>query len=688
MPGYCKGGQECIRFCKSNSTGNFHGIGLIHRRYCVILTTAQIRRHFIEMGIFLMLVPLALPAARKNALIVSKNLKRGNKGMKRKILSLVLALVLFLGLTLPASAALRTIEEMKPDEVRTIATDGGATGYSWSSSDPLVATCTNNDSPKSIVTAKKPGTAVITVTCTRQKPDLIVDPITKKPVATTTTYVDRDTCTIVVKDPAAPTPPRISSLPAPSKSYGSAGDDVSGIITDIRGFNCGVVPVKYNELWGLADAELKLLTPFQFTSIGTVTDSGYLSVRLDGKAFVINTKGEVVYAHSASTSKDTVACENGYIRVKRVYDTSSSAFKNEYYNYKGEQITYSQANDLEAEWDNRLEALGTLIYDRPKDGDNGKTVWLFCLPTDRYEDNPATAARVPAYDGCDAGSSIQEGLLVVSQRYDIPHLCGAVDKDGKLVIPCEYDVLYASSGGWLAYKQGNRCGLLKNPVNPPSETAAAPADSSPAKPSTTVAPAKPVAPSVSSSSDFTIENGVLTKYNGKGGNVTIPDTVTEIGEKAFYECMDLTSVVMPDTVEKIGERAFYGCWYLNSVKVSSSLREIGESAFWRCNALTSFEFPDSIREVRKYAFKGCRNLTSASFPVGLERISEEAFYGCQQLKSVTIHSKTVDLGRWVFGTIDDHLQRVPIPGLTITAPEGSTTEAYCKENGLSFKPLA
>lgn len=604
--------------------------------------------------------------------------------MTRKILSLALALALCLGLTLPASAALRTIEEMIPDEVRTIATDGGATGYSWSSSDPSVADCTNNDSPKSVVTAKKPGTAVITVTCTRQKPDLIVDPITKKPVATATTYVDRDTCTIVVKAPSAPT----FSLPAPSKSYGSAGDDVSGIITDIRGFNCGVVPVKYNELWGLADAELKLLMPFQFTSMGTVTDSGYLSVRLDGKAFVINTKGEVVYAHSASTSKDTVACENGYIRVKRVYDTSSSASKNEYYNYEGEQITYSQANDLEAKWDNRLEALGTLIYDRPKDGDNGKAIWLFCLPTDRYEDHPATAARVPAYDGCDAGSSIQEGLLVVSQRYDIPHLRGAVDKDGKLVIACEYDMLYASSGGWLAYKQGNKCGLLKNPVNPPSETAAASADSSPSKPSTPVTPAKPVARSAPSDSDFTIENGVLTKYNGKGGKVTIPDTVTEIGEKAFYECTSLTSVVMPDTVERIGKRAFCDCWYLNSVKVSSSLREIGEFAFWDCDALTSFEFPDSIREVGKYAFASCENLTSLSFPVGLERISKEAFYGCQQLKSVTIHSKTVDLGQWVFIIMEDHLQRVPIPGLTITAPAGSTTEAYCKENGLPFKPLA
>lgn len=610
--------------------------------------------------------------------------------MKKKVLSLLLSLSLLAGLQIvPAGAYLRTIEEMKPGEVRTISTEGGATHYSWSSSDPSVATCTNNGTSKSVVTAKKPGTAVITVTCTRRKPDLVKDPITGKFVTGTTTYEDRDTCTIVVKDPSAPTPPKVSSLPAPSKSYGSVGDDVSGIITDIKGFNCGVVPVKYNDLWGLADANLKLLIPFQFSSTGRVTDSGYLYVRLDGKAFVINTKGEVAYAHSASTSKDTVTCENGYIRVKRVYNTSSSAFKNEYYNYKGEPITYSQANELDAEWDLKLEAQGVLVYDRPKDGNNGKTVWLFCLPTDQYKDNPATAVRVPAYDGCDAGSSIQEGLLIVSRRYDIPHLCGAVDKNGKLVIPCNYDTLYNSSGGWLAYKQGDKCGLLKNPVNPPSEPETKPADSSsPAKPSTPDASTKPAAPATSSSSDFTIENGVLIKYNGKGGKVTIPDTVTEIGEKAFYECTDLTSVVMPDTVTKIGKRAFYFCFDLSSVKVSSSLREIGDQAFWNCSALTSFKFPDSIREIGNLAFSACDNLTSISFPVGLERISKEAFAGCLKLKSVTIHSKSADIGKRVFTIFGNSAHLIPNSGLTVTAPSGSTAETYCKENGLSFKPLS
>ncbi len=59
--------------------------------------------------------------------------------------------------------------------------------------------------------------------------------------------------------------------------------------------------------------------------------------------------------------------------------------------------------------------------------------------------------------------------------------------------------------------------------------------------------------------DFVIENGVLQKYNGPGGDVTIQEGVTEIGECAFEDCTGLTSVTIPKSVTKIGYNVFTNC---------------------------------------------------------------------------------------------------------------------------------
>ena len=59
--------------------------------------------------------------------------------------------------------------------------------------------------------------------------------------------------------------------------------------------------------------------------------------------------------------------------------------------------------------------------------------------------------------------------------------------------------------------------------------------------------------------DFVIENGVLQKYNGPGGDVTIPAGVTKIGECAFEDCTGLTSVTIPESVTEIGYNVFTNC---------------------------------------------------------------------------------------------------------------------------------
>ncbi len=64
---------------------------------------------------------------------------------------------------------------------------------------------------------------------------------------------------------------------------------------------------------------------------------------------------------------------------------------------------------------------------------------------------------------------------------------------------------------------------------------------------------------MSNASDFVIENGVLKKYVGLGGDVVVPEGVTEIGEWAFSRIDTLTSILIPDHITSIGKWAFFHC---------------------------------------------------------------------------------------------------------------------------------
>ena len=65
--------------------------------------------------------------------------------------------------------------------------------------------------------------------------------------------------------------------------------------------------------------------------------------------------------------------------------------------------------------------------------------------------------------------------------------------------------------------------------------------------------------------DFEIQNGVLIKYNGYAAEVIIPDSVTSIGERAFWYCRSLTSITIPGSVKEIGKNAFIRCKNLKTV---------------------------------------------------------------------------------------------------------------------------
>ncbi|MBO7215089.1 MAG: leucine-rich repeat domain-containing protein [Clostridia bacterium] len=100
----------------------------------------------------------------------------------------------------------------------------------------------------------------------------------------------------------------------------------------------------------------------------------------------------------------------------------------------------------------------------------------------------------------------------------------------------------------------------------------------------------------------------LTEYGRTLTNIVIPNSVTSIGDKAFYDCDSLTSVVIGDSVTSIGYRAFSGCDSLTSVTIGNSVTSIGDEAFSDCDSLASVTIGNSVTSIGDDVFYYCRKL--------------------------------------------------------------------------------
>jgi hypothetical protein len=211
--------------------------------------------------------------------------------------------------------------------------------------------------------------------------------------------------------------------------------------------------------------------------------------------------------------------------------------------------------------------------------------------------------------------------------------------------------------------------------------------------------------------DFAFNGVILTE-------ITLPASVTSIGNNAFSQCWSLTSVNIPAGVTSIGTNVFSECaalrnitidtdqlifttsrtWLtmfpadnlsvtfsknipnnafysasantrLKSVTIAAGVTSIGQQAFQNCTGLTSVTIPAGVTSIGQQAFQNCTSLTSVNIPASVTSIGNNAFDGCTNLADVTFAagSQRTTIGQQAFYNCAN------LVGVTFTAGSQLTT---------------
>lgn len=141
---------------------------------------------------------------------------------------------------------------------------------------------------------------------------------------------------------------------------------------------------------------------------------------------------------------------------------------------------------------------------------------------------------------------------------------------------------------------------------------------------------------------------MIYKYSGCQSllDISIPNSVTTIGEGAFYCCSSLTSVAVPNSLTNMGSGIFRECTGLTSISIDSA--DTGVWTFFGCSGLRSVKFGSNVQRIGEGSFQNCTDLVSLSFTDGIKSIGSGAFQNCKSLQSVLIPDNVTEIGDFAF----------------------------------------
>ncbi|HBJ04602.1 MAG TPA: hypothetical protein DDY97_08350, partial [Prevotella sp.] len=122
-------------------------------------------------------------------------------------------------------------------------------------------------------------------------------------------------------------------------------------------------------------------------------------------------------------------------------------------------------------------------------------------------------------------------------------------------------------------------------------------------------------------------------------SISIPTSVTSLGDYCFYSCSSLTSITIPSSVTILSDWCFCYCSGLTSITIPSSVTSLGESCFNNCSGLTSITIPSSVSSLGGYCFCSCSGLTSVTIPSSVTSLGDKCFSGCSSLETVYFEGK-------------------------------------------------